>query len=145
MKNLLEENASIINAENTVLGRLASIVAKRLLNGERIIITNADKILISGNHRANVQKYQQRRKIRTKSNPLRGPFYPRQSDQIVRRTIRGMLPHQKGRGKDAYNRLLVFKDVPAALSENTFEEIPEVKNFNPKSPYLTLRELSSKI
>jgi large subunit ribosomal protein L13 len=145
MKNLLEESAIVINAENTVLGRLASVVAKRLLDGEKIIIANADKILISGNQRSIVQKYQQRRKIKTKTNPLRGPFYPRHSDQIVKRTVRGMLPHQKSRGKDAYDRLLVFKDVPVALREKAFEEIPEVKNFNPKSPYLTLRELSSKI
>ena len=145
MKNLLGESASVINAENMVLGRLASVVAKRLLEGERIIIVNADKSLISGNQRSNVEKYQQRRKIRTKTNPLQGPFYPRQTDQIVKRTIRGMLPHRKSRGKDAYKRLLVFRDIPAALSEKVFEEIPDVKKFNPKSPYLTLSELSSKI
>jgi len=32
-----------------------------------------------------------------RGNPFKGPFYPRRSDMIVRRTIRGMLPKKKSR------------------------------------------------
>ncbi|MEM2812340.1 MAG: 50S ribosomal protein L13, partial [Candidatus Bathyarchaeia archaeon] len=35
------ERTRIIDATGLVLGRMASIVAKRLLNGENIIIVNA--------------------------------------------------------------------------------------------------------
>jgi len=35
--------ASVIDAKDLVLGRMASAVAKRLLNGEKIIIVNAEK------------------------------------------------------------------------------------------------------
>ena len=34
------DNSIIINAEDTITGRLASLVAKRLLSGEQIIIVN---------------------------------------------------------------------------------------------------------
>ena len=40
---------TIIDGEGLVLGRLASTVSKRLLNGEEITIVNAEKIIISGN------------------------------------------------------------------------------------------------
>ncbi len=48
MLDNLSDEANIINAENSILGRLGSVIAKRLLNGEKIIIINADKGLISG-------------------------------------------------------------------------------------------------
>ena len=38
----------VVNAEGLILGRMCSKIAKRLLNGEVIIIVNAEKIVISG-------------------------------------------------------------------------------------------------
>ncbi|HDH44680.1 MAG TPA: 50S ribosomal protein L13, partial [Thermococcus sp.] len=37
---------TVIDATGAVLGRLASIVAKRLLNGEEIAIVNSEKAII---------------------------------------------------------------------------------------------------
>lgn len=139
------EEAHIINAENTILGRLASIIAKRLLNGETIIVINADKGLISGDKDFIASKYLQRWRIKTKSNPLKGPFYPRKTDQILKRTIRGMLPYHKSRGKEAYHRLFVFKDFPQNLRGLDVEEIPQTQRINPKASYITLEELKKKI
>ncbi|NHJ02255.1 MAG: 50S ribosomal protein L13 [Candidatus Heimdallarchaeota archaeon] len=139
------DDAHIIDAENAVIGRLASIVAKRLLSGEKIILINANKGIISGNPNTIAKSYLQRWKIKTKSNPLKGPFFPRQPDQILKRTVRGMLPYKKSRGKDAYGRLLVFKEKPDLFSDRNIETIPEVLNTNPKSPYITLAELQTKI
>ena len=42
-------SVTIIDASNLLLGRLASIIAKRLLSGEEIIVVNAEKAVISGN------------------------------------------------------------------------------------------------
>ncbi|MFX0086351.1 MAG: 50S ribosomal protein L13 [Candidatus Hodarchaeota archaeon] len=139
------ENANIVTAENAVIGRLASVVAKRLLNGEKIIIVNADKAIVSGNAYFITTKYLKRWRIKTKSNPLKGPFYPRKSDQILRRTVRGMLPFHKSKGKEAYNRLLVFKDIPENLKEKDIEIISESQKLNPKSSYISLRKLYTKI
>ncbi len=145
MLDTLSDEITIINAENTILGRLASIIAKRLLNGEKIIVVNADKGLISGNKEFIVAKYFQRWRIKTKSNPLKGPFHPRESDQILKRTIRGMLPYHKRKGKEAYQRLVVFKDFPENLRERKTEVIPKTQTINPKAAYLSLGELNSKI
>ena len=138
-------DAQIIDAENAIVGRLASIVAKRLLNGEKIILINANKGIISGDPNSIAKKYFQRWRIKTKSNPLKGPFYPRQPDQILKRTVRGMLPYKKSRGKEAYKRLLVFKEKPTQFNESKVETIPEALQINPKSSYITLIDLQSKI
>ena len=145
MDNLISENATIINGEYSILGRLASRVAKRLLNGEEIIIINANKVIISGNPGSTSLKYFQRYKIKTKSNPLRGPFYPRETDQILKRTVRGMLPYKKSRGKEAYKRLIVFKDFPEIFNEKKVEVLQSTKDLSRKSAYITLEELKTKI
>ena len=44
--------STLINAEGLILGRMASKVAKKLLNGERIIIVNAEKAVISGKRKS---------------------------------------------------------------------------------------------
>lgn len=139
------ENTNIVTAENAVIGRLASIIAKRLLNGESIIIVDADKGIISGKADFTAAKYLGRWRIKTKSNPLKGPFYPRKSDQILRRTVRGMLPFTKSKGKEAYSRLRVYSDIPENLKEREIEVISESQKLNPKSSYISLKKLNTKI
>jgi large subunit ribosomal protein L13 len=145
MQDHVSEEVTIINAENAILGRFASAIAKRLLNGEKIIIINADKGLISGDSNMIVSRYFNRYKIKTKTNPIKGPFYPRKSDQILKRAIRGMLPYRKSRGKEAYKRLTVYEDIPEVFHEREIIKIQESNRLNPKSSYISLGELSSKL
>jgi large subunit ribosomal protein L13 len=49
----------IVNAEGLVLGRMCSKIAKRLLNGEQIIIVNAEKAIISGKKKSKVAEAKQ--------------------------------------------------------------------------------------
>ena len=49
------ENIKVIDAENAILGRLASYVAKQVLKGEEIVIVNSEKAIITGNKK-NIQK-----------------------------------------------------------------------------------------
>jgi len=65
----------IINAEGLILGRMASKVAKMLLEGEEIVIVNADKAIITGNKEYIFEKYKRRTSFRSISNPQKGPFY----------------------------------------------------------------------
>lgn len=130
------DNVTIIDATGHVLGRLASVVAKRLLNGERIIIVNAEKAIISGKREAVFQRYKEKRDI----GSHRGPFFPRMPHLIVRRTIRGMLPYKQEKGKSALRNLRVYIGVPKELEGKKFEEIPEAKR--PVRYYVTVEELS---
>jgi large subunit ribosomal protein L13 len=106
---------AVINGEGTVLGRLSSKVAKMLLNGERVSIVNAEKILISGHVPDIVAKYKRRIELRDKSNPEHSPYYSRRPDLFVKRVVRGMLPYSKPKGKAAYKRLKVYAGIPVEL------------------------------
>jgi len=129
---------AIIDADNAILGRLASVVAKRLLNGEEIIIVNAEKAVIIGNKPYIIEKYKERRDI---GSVRKGPYYPKMPDRILRRTVRGMLPMKKAHGKEAYRRLKVYMGVPKDLQGNEFEIIEDAKN-NKLEGFITLKDLS---
>jgi len=129
---------AIVDADNAVVGRLASIVAKRLLQGEEIIIVNAEKAVIVGNKSYIIEKYKERRDI---GSVRKGPYYPRMPDRILRRTIRGMLPMKKSHGKEAYKKLKVYMGVPRELQGKEFEIIEDAKN-NKLEGFITLRDLS---
>jgi len=133
----------IINAEGLILGRLASKVAKMLLEGEEVVIINADKAIITGNRDDIFAKYKQRTELRTRSNPRKGPFYPKRSDEIVRRTVRGMLPWKTDRGRRAYRRLKVYAGVPREFEGAEFETLAEAHSMRIATPkYVTVGEVA---
>lgn len=115
----------VIDATDQILGRMASVVAKRLLKGESIAIVNAEKAIITGDFRRIYEKYKTRYDLSRNVNPTKGPFYPRTPDRIVSRAVRGMLPWSKARGKDAFRRLRVYRGVPEDLEGKEFERLEE--------------------
>lgn len=116
----------IIDGEGLILGRLASIVSKKLLDGEEITILNAEKIIISGTKDWAYAKYKQRIDRASISNPRRmGPKYPRRPDDIFRRTVRGMLPYKQAKGRDAYKSLKVYLGVPQEFEGQEMVQVDE--------------------
>lgn len=139
------EKHIIIDASDMILGRLASTVAKRLLAGENIMIVNAEKAVISGNKRSIVNRYRQRFGIRTLTAPWRGPFHHRRPDRLVKRAIRGMLPHKTTRGKKAYKRLIVHIGVPDMIGDRPKETIPQASKERIKGRYIRVYDLTKEL
>ena len=135
---------TIIDANNLILGRMASVVAKRLLLGERISIINAEKSVISGKFKQLIKAYKKRLEIHTFTNPLRGPFHPRRPDRLVRKTIRGMLPWKKPRGRKAFHNLRVFIGVPEKYDNDNIqtETIEDASLSRLKEKYITVARLT---
>lgn len=104
----------VINAENHVMGRLASGVAKLLLKSEDVVIVNAGKVVISGSYEHNCEIYKNR--IAVRGDPVHGPFWPKKPQDALRRTIRGMLPYRTTRGAIAFKKLRVHNEVPEGLA-----------------------------
>lgn len=124
----------VYDAKDKVLGRLASTVAKELLNGKSVAVINAEKAFISGNKESIAKRYKVRLGLQEKENPEHSPHWPRRPDMLVRRIIRGMLPyHKKPSGKSAFKRLKVFIGAPKEL--NGIKPI-EVMTKPPKSMYV---------
>lgn len=124
----------VYDAKDKVLGRLASTVAKELLNGKQVAVINAEKAFISGDKLKIAKRYRVRLNLQEKENPEHSPYWPRRPDMLVRRIIRGMLPyHKKPSGKAAYKRLRVFVGVPKELHG---KKAIEVKTKTPKTIYV---------
>jgi len=131
----------VIDGDGLILGRLASLTAKRLLAGEHIHIINAEKVVISGSKRHILEHYLEKRSRGTKE---KGPYYPRRPDNIVKRTVRGMLPYKRRRGREALSNLRVYVGVPREL-ENESAERPEEARMERLSTrkYVRLGEVST--
>jgi len=133
----------IINAENSILGRLASEVAKLAMNGEEIIITNAEKAVITGNADDIYKRYYQRFKIRDIAKPEKSPKMQRRPDLFVKRTIRGMIPRRKRSGKEALSRVKALIGTPKEY-EGKGEFIESILNKNNKKG-ITVEKLCKKL
>jgi large subunit ribosomal protein L13 len=138
----------LIDAESCSLGRLASYAAKEALNGKHIVIVNAEKALVSGKEKPLFADYKKRYDAKSQTNPLTGPQRPKNPDRFVRRTIRGMLPWGKPRGKDAFKRVMVYMGKPERellnkekidLSKAKFEDVSKIKKHY--DYYITVGEL----
>jgi large subunit ribosomal protein L13 len=104
----------IIDATNLIVGRFAGFVAKKALLGNQIVIINSEKAVISGDRDGLFDEYLHRRE---RGAPMSGPFIHRMPNRLLRRNIRGMLPHHKAKGKDAYKRIMCYVGVPEEFKD----------------------------
>jgi large subunit ribosomal protein L13 len=125
-KSILEEVSKIagqsrtviIDAQDTILGRMCTIIAKLLLEGYRVYVINAEKAVVSGERRSVIEGYKLFLEVRTHRNPYkRGIRRPRTPINIVKRTVRGMLPKENTKSFEALRRLKVYIGVPEELSK----------------------------
>lgn len=99
----------IIDAENAVLGRLSSFLAKKALLGKEIRIVNSEKAIVQGKEKDILEKYREKR---ARGGYGKGPKFPTSPDMIVKRTIRNMLPYKQARGREALKRIRCYKGIP---------------------------------
>lgn len=132
---------AVLDASGQVMGRFSSAIAKRLLNGEEIVVVNAEKALITGSNPWLIEEFHHRRYV---GSQRKGPFYPRRPDRILHRTIRGMLPYQQPRGRAALKRLRVYVDVPETFKDAPMER-PEGSARVTTARYLTLAEIAMRL
>lgn len=130
---------TVVDASGLVLGRAASLIAQRLLRGESIVVVNAEKSVVTGNRPEVLAHYTD---ARARGSKRRGPHYPRYPDRIFRRTVRGMLPHLKTRGKTAFARLEVHIGVPEAYRGRTTETLEPARPRPTVKPPMTLEAIT---
>lgn len=112
-----------IDAENLILGRLASQVAKALLEGYTVYVFNIEKAVESGDPQMVKNSYRVWLELKTLRNPRKqSPRRPRTPEAIFKRAVKGMLP-KSWKGAKALKRLRVFVGVP-----------PEFRNKNMMKP-----------
>lgn len=129
----------IIDANNSILGRLATVVAKKSLLGEKINIVNCENAVVTGKRETILEKY--KKKV-VRGTPAKGPFIPKTPDRFVRRTIRGMLPYKKEKGKEAFKNIKCCIGVPNEFKDKKITVIKEAEIEKSKDlRYVTVKEI----
>jgi large subunit ribosomal protein L13 len=134
--------ATIYDAEYQTIGRLGSVIAKQLILGEIVAVVNVDKAVVSGSRKFTLSNYD----VKTRRGDVhKGPFFPRTPDGIFRRTVRGMLPMKKPKGRNAYRRLRAYIGVPDELKPKAaeFMKLALADAGRLKSEGMTLGDLST--
>lgn len=131
----------VVDARDCILGRVASEVAERALDGESVAVVNAERAVVTGRKEDVLAKYRKRRDVGSD----RGPYYPKQPDRIFKRAIRGMVPYKKDRGREAFENVRVYignpyeGDVDAEILEGTsLDRLSNIK-------FVQLGEISEKL
>ena len=136
----------VVDAEGQILGRMASLVAKMLLMGRRVVIVNSEKAVISGKRQSIVEEYKEYvLSKKTWKMPEKGPKKYVRPDMIVKRTIRGMLPYKQWRGRVAYKNLRVYIGVPEEYSDKPKVRFPEAEVSRLAGRYITVGELAKEV
>ena len=129
---------TVIDAKGHILGRLASQVAKRILNGEEIVILNAEAVIITGNRDVVFADF----KAKVDRGQIRkGPYYPRRADLMLKRIIRGMIPWTTTSGREAYRRIHAFVGSPEQFDDVEKETVETAMRLN-TGKYTTLGAVS---
>ena len=128
----------VIDASGCIMGRLASHAAKSLLNGDEIHIINAEEAVISGNKDSVIGEYVEKRQL---NHPRKGPFYPRMPHLMLKRAVRGMIPYQKPRGREAFKRLRVDIGKPASIINEKIVTVDKAQ-MNDNTKYVSLGDVS---
>ena len=130
----------LINADGLIVGRLSSLVARKLLEGDEVTIINAEKAILTGSKAMTFREY---RHAYERGSKEHGPYYPKRPDAIIKRTIRGMLPYTTQRGKDSMARLRIFIGTPTELAGQPAETLEQASvNRLSSYKYMQLGELS---
>jgi large subunit ribosomal protein L13 len=133
---------TVIDGDGLILGRMASVIAKRLLAGETIDIVNAEKIVVSGKRQMVINKEKEFLNV---GGFGKGPIHYRQPHRIVRRTIRGMLPHRKAHGRVAYKRLKVYIGIPEEFEGSNMEKMENYHSSKLNRRFVSIGEIAENI
>jgi len=129
----------VVDAQDCIMGRVASQVAERALDGETVAVVNAERAVITGNEQDVFETF----KTRTDLGSDQGPAYPKRPDGIVKRAIRGMVPHKKQRGREAFENIRVYvgnpyEEEPTVLDGTSLDRLSNIK-------FVQLGELSERL
>ncbi|HXZ23106.1 MAG TPA: 50S ribosomal protein L13 [Methanomassiliicoccales archaeon] len=130
---------TVIDASDNILGRLCTTVAKKILTGEQVVVVNAEKAIITGSKEQVFAGFKQKK---DRGKVIHGPFYPRRADLIFKRTVRGMLPWDRTKGRDAYRLLKVYVGVPKEFESTEITKYKGATERLSRERYVTLSEIS---
>merc|ERR1712126_760204 len=143
--NMGFEKVVVIDGSGHLMGRLASVIAKQILSGQRIVVVRCESICISGNFYRNKLKVLEYLRKRMNTKPSKGPYHFRAPSKCLFKVVRGMIPHKTKRGMEALNRLKVFDGIPNPYDRQKRMVVPSalrVLKLEPGRKYCQIGRLS---
>ena len=138
-----EEKILYVDASGHILGRLSSIVAKKLLEGYKVFVFNVEKAVLSGEKQRVIEGYKLLLKVRSHVNPEKGGIRrPRNPINIFKRAVRGMLPMDKPHGRKAYKNLKAYIGLPSEFNNIEFTKFSNASYTRLKGKYITVEEVA---
>lgn len=139
----------VIDGKGHLLGRLASIVAKQALSGQKIVVVRCEEVNVSGSFFRMKLRYHAFLNKRHLVNPKKsGPFHERAPSRILYRAIRGMIPHKTSRGAAALQRIKLVEGVPPPYDHQKRVVVPQalrVLRLKPGRKYCVLKRVSHEV
>ena len=130
---------TVIDATNLILGRLAAKAAKHALQGGGVTVVNCEKEIITSSREHLLENYAKKFDV---GQVNQGPYFPRRPDMLVRRTIRGMLPRKKPKGRAAFARVECYMGIPSQIRREEMKSLPEANLERiKKAAHMTVSEL----
>ena len=136
----------VVDAKGHLLGRLASVIAKQLLLGQKVAVVRCEKILISGSLFRNKVKFQEWLNKAMMTNHRRGHHHYRSPSRFFYKSLRAMLPRYLKKGEAALSRLKVFEGIPSPYDHMKRMVVPsalKASMLKPYRPFTILGELCS--
>ncbi|PSP99355.1 50S ribosomal protein L13 [Halobacteriales archaeon QS_5_70_17] len=129
----------VVDARDCILGRVASQVAQRALDGERVAVVNAERAVVTGREEDVLSTYRKRVEVGSDS----GPYYPKRPDGIFKRAIRGMLPYKTDDGREAFANVRTYVGNPydgdaEVLEGTSLDRLSNIK-------FVSLGEISEEV
>ncbi|KJR99373.1 MAG: 50S ribosomal protein L13 [Desulfobulbaceae bacterium BRH_c16a] len=128
--NEIEKKWFVVDAENKVLGRLASEIANRLRgkhkptfsafidNGDFVIVTNAEKVALTGNKLDDKKYYRHTGYMGGLKETSAKDLLIKHPTDLIMHAVRGMLPKNKiGRAQLKKLKIYAGKDHPHAAQQ----------------------------
>lgn len=138
-------NEVVIDATDCIAGRMCSHVSKLLLKGNRVLVVNSERAMLSGDRYKTIDLYKEYLEINSVTNPIHGPFHPRRPDTILTKMVRGMIPKTKTSGIEAFKRLRVYIGTPDQLRNMKTESFEDTKITRSASRYISVGEVARQI
>eukprot|EP00697_Spironema_sp_BW2_P017776 gnl/Spiro4/9578_TR5080_c0_g1_i1.p1 gnl/Spiro4/9578_TR5080_c0_g1~~gnl/Spiro4/9578_TR5080_c0_g1_i1.p1 ORF type:complete len:239 (-),score=100.98 gnl/Spiro4/9578_TR5080_c0_g1_i1:37-753(-) len=142
------EKVVVVDCANHMLGRVASVVAKEIMNGQKVVCVRTEELCVSGSLFRHKLIYGKFLIHRGNTNPTRGPNHYRSPSRVLWRTVRGMMNHFKARGRAAMERLKVFEGCPHPYDKTKKVVIPQalrVLRLRPGRKFCRLGDLSEQV
>ncbi|KAF7692993.1 60S ribosomal protein L13a [Cucumispora dikerogammari] len=140
-------NHLYINADKHVGGKLATHIAKALLEGDKVTVVHCEKLVYTGPVHRGVGKFEAYLNKRRIVNPLKGQFHFREPSKFFKRTISRMVPKRFFRGQEALSRLELYEGCPKELENIVFDVCPKALlsyTADPKRKFYILGDLLKK-